>query len=64
MYIYIYTYVCMYSYPPPNTGPSSREALQVVTRRMEDIDSQLMADTNEAKQASCAAVEPGVIVMV
>ena len=54
----------MYSYPPPNTGPSSREALQVVTRRMEDIDSQLMADTNEAKQASCAAVEPGVIVMV
>lgn len=28
-----------------------RQALQVVKRRMEDIDSQLMTETNEAKQA-------------
>mmetsp|Transcript_8747 Transcript_8747/g.19400 ORF Transcript_8747/g.19400 Transcript_8747/m.19400 type:complete len:679 (+) Transcript_8747:71-2107(+) len=31
-----------------------RTALQVVKRRMEDIDSQLMADTNEAKQVDFA----------
>lgn len=38
------------SAPKSRVPPLHREALQVVKRRMEDIDSQLMADTNEAKQ--------------
>ena len=64
--IYIYTYTrtddISHSYPQSqhpwsHLDASSSEALQVVKRRMEDIDSQLMADTNEAKQVAGTVVK-------
>ena len=50
VFLYIYIYNIATSAPTSRVPPLHREALQVVKRRMEDIDSQLMADTNEAKQ--------------